>query len=118
MPYIVQQCSHPYLLHFGFIQSQGPCDKVCHIHSTYAVLIPGVVGTWKCNICKSQLLDTPQTLHLTGPDKKRLQMAYGNMPVQGIMDISDRLHELLFIQMTLKNLDMAVVNNFLYDSLA
>jgi hypothetical protein len=82
------------------------------------VLIPGVVGTWKCNICKPQLLDTPQTLHLTGPDKKRLQVAYGNMPVQGIMDISGRLHGLLFIQMTLKNLDLAVVNNFLYNSLA
>lgn len=40
------------------------------------------------------------------------------MPVQRVMDISGRLHELLFIQMTLKNLDMAVVNNFLYDSLA
>ncbi len=40
------------------------------------------------------------------------------MPVQGIMDISGRLHGLLFIQITLKNLDMAVVNNFLYDSLA
>jgi hypothetical protein len=38
--------------------------------------------------------------------------------VQGVMDISGRLHELLFIQMTLKNLHMAVVNNFLYDSLA
>ncbi len=82
------------------------------------MLIPGVVCTGKCNICKPQLLDSPQTLHLTGPDKKGLQVAYGNMPVQGIMDIFGRLHELLFIQITLKNLDMAVVNNFLYDSLA
>ncbi len=40
------------------------------------------------------------------------------MPVQRVMNISGRLHELLFIQKTLKNLDMAVVNNFLYDSLA
>jgi hypothetical protein len=57
-------------------------------------------------------------LYLTGPDEKRLQAAYGNMPVQRVMDIFGRLHELLFIQMTLKNLYMAVVNNFLYDSLA
>jgi hypothetical protein len=82
------------------------------------VLIPGVVGTGKCNICKPQLLDTPQTLYLPGPDEKRLQAAYGNMPVQRIMNISGRLHELLFMQKTLKNLDMDVVNNFLYESLA
>jgi len=86
MPYIMQQTCEAHLLYLFLGKAQMLCDCARHMHSSQAMLKPGMIGSGIDRLYKPELLDPFEPLHRTGPDEQPLQHIRPNCPVNRVLD--------------------------------